>query len=128
MNLVDATGWLEYVADGPNAGFFAPAIEKTADLVVPTVVILEVFRHLVRQAGEGPALEVAAAMRQGIVVDLDATIALEAARLCTLHQFDAVTGTIVAVAGMHEAVIWSSDRRLVHLANIRFRESRATAG
>ena len=28
MNLVDSSGWLEYFADGPNAGFFAAPLEK----------------------------------------------------------------------------------------------------
>lgn len=37
MNVVDSSGWLEYFADGPNADFFAPAIENVTDLVVPGV-------------------------------------------------------------------------------------------
>ena len=36
MNLVDSCGWLEYLADGPNAGFFAPAVEKTDKLSIWT--------------------------------------------------------------------------------------------
>ena len=32
MNVVDSCGWLEYLADGPNADFFAPAIENLATL------------------------------------------------------------------------------------------------
>jgi hypothetical protein len=35
MNIVDSCGWLEYFADGPNAGFFAPAIENVSELLVP---------------------------------------------------------------------------------------------
>ena len=27
MNVVDSSGWLEYFADGPNAEFFADAID-----------------------------------------------------------------------------------------------------
>ena len=42
MNLVDSSGWLEYFADAANASFFAPAIEDTAKLLVPTVCLLEV--------------------------------------------------------------------------------------
>jgi len=34
MNVVDSSGWLEYFADGPNARFFAPAIETLEKLVV----------------------------------------------------------------------------------------------
>jgi hypothetical protein len=29
MNVVDSSGWLEYLADGPNADFFAHAMEVT---------------------------------------------------------------------------------------------------
>ncbi len=32
MNLVDSCGRLEYLADGPNAGYFAPAVEKTTKI------------------------------------------------------------------------------------------------
>ena len=34
MNVVDSSAWLEYFANGPNAGFFAPAVEKTSELLV----------------------------------------------------------------------------------------------
>src|SRR4051812_22884249 len=33
VNVVDSSGWLEYLAGGPNASFFAPALEKTGDLL-----------------------------------------------------------------------------------------------
>jgi hypothetical protein len=45
MNVVDFCGWLEYFSDGPNAGFFAPAIENTAKLLVPTLTLFEVFKR-----------------------------------------------------------------------------------
>ena len=44
MNIVDSSGWLEYFADGPNASFFSRPLEETADLVVPTITIYEVFK------------------------------------------------------------------------------------
>ncbi len=44
MNLVDSCGWLEYFADGPNADFFALAIENLAELLVPSLCLFEVFR------------------------------------------------------------------------------------
>ena len=36
--------WREYFEDGANAGFFAPAIEQTSTLLVPTICIYEVFQ------------------------------------------------------------------------------------
>ena len=34
MNLVDTSGWLEYLADTKNAKNFAEAIENTDELIV----------------------------------------------------------------------------------------------
>jgi len=56
MNVVDSCGWLEYFSDGPNAGFFAPAIENTAKLLVPTLTLFEVFKCILQQRTEADAL------------------------------------------------------------------------
>ena len=69
MNVVDSSGWLEYLADGPNADFFAKPITATADLVVPTVSLYEVFKRVVQQRSEDDALQAVALMQQGTVVE-----------------------------------------------------------
>ena len=61
MNLVDSSAWLEYFADGPNAAFFATAIEKPSELVVSTINIYEVFRRVLQQRDESAALRAVAA-------------------------------------------------------------------
>lgn len=81
MNVVDSSGWLEYFADGANAGFFAKPITDIGRLIVPTISLLEVFKRVLQQRGENAALQVVAHMRQGDVVALDAEIALSAAHL-----------------------------------------------
>jgi len=81
MNVVDSSGWLEYFADGLNADFFAPAVENVAELVVPSISIYEVFKRVLQQRDESDALQAVAVMQQGTVVDLDAAIALNAAKL-----------------------------------------------
>ena len=78
--LVDSCGWLEYLADGPHAGAYAKAIEKTTDVLVPTVCILEVFKKVLQERGEGPALEAAALMQQGLRAQIDAGLAMNAAK------------------------------------------------
>ncbi len=55
MNVVDSSGWLEYFAEGPNADFFAPAIENTAELLVPVMCVYEVFKRILQQQGLGAA-------------------------------------------------------------------------
>ena len=70
MNVVDSSGWLEYFADGANADFFAPPIQKVTELVVPTISLYEVFRRVHQQRGEDSALHAVATMLQGSVADL----------------------------------------------------------
>ena len=57
MNVVDSSGWLEYFANGKKAAFFAPAIEDPSKLIVPTLSLFEVFKRVLQQRGEAPALQ-----------------------------------------------------------------------
>lgn len=122
MNLVDSCGWLEYFADGPRAGFYAPAVEDTATLLVPTIVILEVFKRVLQQSGEVAALQVAAAMEQGKVVDLDASIALSAATLGARHGLPLADSVILATARAHDALVLTQDVHFKGLAGVRYCE------
>lgn len=120
MNLVDSCGWLEYLADGPNAGFFAPAVEKTDKLLAPSICILEVFKRVLRQRGEDAALQAAALMQQGQVVDLDAAIAVTAAKIGHEMKLPLADAVIVATARAHNAVIWTQDADLQHVSGVKF--------
>ncbi len=80
MNVVDSSGWLEYLAEEPNADFFAPAIENTAELIVPSISLYEVFKRVSQQRDEHTALNATALMMQGRVINLDISLALSAAK------------------------------------------------
>lgn len=56
MNIIDSSGWLEYFADGPNASFFSQPLQKTVELIVPTITIYEVFKKILPQRDESDAL------------------------------------------------------------------------
>jgi predicted nucleic acid-binding protein len=124
MNLVDSCGWLEYLADGPNAGFFARPLRDTGKLVVPTICLLEVFKRTLQQRGEEAALEVAGLMQQGTVVDLDAAIALDAADLSLEKKLSLASAVILATARAREATVWTQDAHFEHLAGVRYRPAR----
>jgi hypothetical protein len=62
MNVVDSSGRREYFADGPNADFFAPALENTSELVVPSLSVYEVFKRVLQQRGEDDALQAVGVM------------------------------------------------------------------
>ncbi|MCL4744038.1 MAG: type II toxin-antitoxin system VapC family toxin [Burkholderiaceae bacterium] len=120
MNLVDSSGWLEFFADGANAGFFAKAITSTDELVVPTISLLEVFKRVLQQRGENSALQAVAHMRQGKVVTLDADIALAAAHLGIEHKLPLADSVILATARRYAATLWTQDADFNGIAGVRF--------
>jgi predicted nucleic acid-binding protein len=109
MNVVDSCGWLEYLADGPNADFFAPAIENTAELVVPSLNLYEVFKKVFQQRGEGDALQAVAIMSQGKVIDLDMDLALAAAKISVDLKLPMADSIMLATARLNEATLWTQD-------------------
>ena len=120
MNLVDSSAWLEYFAGGTLAGQVARPIEQTDKLLVPTIVIYEVGKRVMQQRGEDAALQVVAVMHQGTVVDLDATIALNAAQLGLAHRLPLADSVILATARLHEATIWTLDADFKGLSGVRY--------
>ncbi len=120
MNVVDSSGWLEYFANGPNAGFFAPAIEDTAELLVPTISLYEVFKRVLQQVGEEKALEAVALMMQGEVIALDATIALTAAKLSDELQIPMADSLMLATARLRKAVLWTQDADFATIEGVEY--------
>lgn len=119
-NVVDSSGWLEYVDGGPNAQAFEAAILAVERLVVPTICLLEVFKRMLREKGEDAALDVVGQMRQGLVVDLDADLALEAARLGIELKLPLADCAILATARLHEATVWTQDEDFEGLDGVRY--------
>lgn len=122
MNVVDSSGWLEYFADGPNADFFAPAIENTAELVVPSISIYEVFKRILQQRSEGDALQATAVMQQGIVVDLDMALSLAATKVSVELRLPLADSIIMATARKHNAVLWTQDGDFRGVEGVRYVE------
>lgn len=124
MNIVDSSGWLEYFAGSLNAGNFAKAIENTKELIVPAVIVQEVFRKILTERDEDTALQVVAHMKQGKIVDLDLDLALSAAKLGKKLKLPMADSMIMAVAMKYEATIWTQDADFKGLQNVKYFEKR----
>ena len=121
MNVVDSSAWLEYFADGPNAAFVARPIEATDELLVPSLTIYEVFKRVLQQREEGDALRAVAVMQQGSVVDLDARLALAAARVSLETRMRMADSIVLATARLHDATLWTQDADFEDLSGVRYR-------
>jgi predicted nucleic acid-binding protein len=120
MNVVDSSGWLEYFADAENADFFAEPIERTDSLIVPTVSIYEVFKHVLREESRSKALEAAAYMKQGRVVDLNASLAIEAASTSHELKIPMADSMILTTARAHDAELWTQDVDFEGIDDVRY--------
>jgi toxin FitB len=123
MNVVDSSAWLEYLAAGPNAAFFADAIENVAELVVPTISIYEVFKRIVQQRSENEALQVVAVMQQGRVTEMDSTVAVSAARISIDYQLPMADSVMLATARLNKATLWTQDAHFDGLPGVKYKKS-----
>jgi predicted nucleic acid-binding protein len=122
MNVVDSSAWLEYFANGPNASFFAKPIERTEDLIVPSLTIYEVFKRVLQQRSETDALRAVVVMEQGRVVPLDAAVALSAARISLAHQLPMADSIILATTRALGATLWTQDADFEGMPGVEYRE------
>lgn len=126
MNVIDSSAWFEYFSNGPNADFFAPAIEKTAELLIPSLTLYEVFKRVLQQRDEGSALQAVAVMQQGTVVDLDAPLAPAAARLSIGRRLPIADSVILATARSYGAVLWTQDADFKGMPGVEYRKQRSS--
>lgn len=121
LNVVDSCGWLEYFVDGKNADFFAPAIEATERLVVPTLTLFEVFKRILQQRSEDDALRAVALMQQGELVELSDRLAVGAAQLSVQRRLPLADSIILHTALEHGATLWTQDANFATVPGVRYR-------
>lgn len=124
MNVVDSSGWLEYFADGQNAGFFAPAIEDEGNLLVPVICLYEVFKRLWQQRGKEEALLGISRLYRGHIVPVSDEIALLGAQLSLEYGLALADSLIYASARANNAVLWTQDAHFAGRSGVRYVEKR----
>ena len=109
MNLVDSSGWLEYFADGKNAKFFTPVIEDTKKLIVSAINLYEIFKKILKEKDENSALQAIALMQQANVVEVNASIAISAAKISYDKNILMTDSLIYTTARLFKAIVWTQD-------------------
>lgn len=120
MNLVDSSGWLEYLADGKNAKLFAPAIEKTDELIISTINLYEIYKKILSEKDENFAIQVVGLMQQAKVIDVNNTIAIQAARLSFKQKIPMADSLIYITAQQNDAIVWTQDIDFKDLDGVKY--------
>ena len=120
MNLVDSSGWLEYLADSKNAKNFAPAIENTEELIVSTINIYEIYKKVLLEKDENYALQVIALMQQAKVIEVSSSIAIQAAKFSFDKNIPMADSIIYITAKVNEAFVWTQDTDFKNLEGVKY--------
>ncbi|MCI0552615.1 MAG: type II toxin-antitoxin system VapC family toxin [Anaerolineae bacterium] len=120
MNIVDSSGWLEYFGEGKNADFFAPAVEKVDQLLVPTVCIYEVFKRMMVLREKDSALRAVGIMSLGQVIELNTQLALNAAKISLDLKLAFADSIILATARANNAILWTQDEHFKELDGVKY--------
>ncbi|NJD19694.1 MAG: type II toxin-antitoxin system VapC family toxin [Gemmatimonadetes bacterium] len=118
-DVLDSSCWIEYFNGSPVGERLAATLEGSDRLLVPSIVLLEVYRHALRHRGPDDATRVLSGMALAAVVDLDPNIAKLAAELGVRHQLPLADSVIYATARAHDATLWTLDTHFAGLPRVR---------
>lgn len=78
------------------------------------------FKRVLQQRGEGPALQAVALMQQGRVIELTAPLALAAAKISLEHRIPMADSVMLATARAHGAMLWSQDSDFEGMPDVKY--------
>jgi predicted nucleic acid-binding protein len=107
--LVDSSGWIEYLGDGPKADAFGWYLELSLQLLVPAIVVYEVHKKLL-VTNNGFALQrfISHAFHS-IQVSLDFELAAVSAKASIDHRLAMADAMIYAIAQNYGAQLVTAD-------------------
>jgi len=120
MNLVDSSGWLEYFIDGKNSKIFSKPLNNKEELIVPSIILYEVFKVVLKEKDENTALQVVATMQQCKVIELTSEIAIQAAKLSLEKKLPMADSIILSTSYFYNAVIWTQDADFKNISGVKY--------
>ena len=109
MNLIDSSAWIEYLREGSHASALEKYLLHPQSLIVPTLVVFEVYRFLVKKVGMKEAIFAITQLQKGTLLELNEEIALYAAELSLKHQLATADSIVYASALLSEAQLITLD-------------------
>lgn len=116
---MDSSGWLEYLTEDTKAEQFEPFLFGSAPVVVPTIVIYEVFKILRATRGEVEADAFLSEALRRTVVSMNSDIAVGAALASNRHRLAMADAIIYATAQSCEALLVTSDPHFTGLPSVQ---------
>lgn len=120
MNIVDSSAWLEFFAGTKHGERFSSIIKNTKSLLVPTIILYEVFKKILIEKNEDTALKIVAHMKLGKIVDLDLDMALSAGAISMHTKLPLADSIILATSEKYSAALWTLDADFKGLPRVKY--------
>ena len=120
MVIVDSCGWLEWFTDGKLADEYEKYLADPDKLLMPAIVLYEVYKILKREVGEEKALFAVGYMNNSPVIPLDESLALAAADIALRERLAMADAIVVAAARANDCKVITSDLDLKDQTNVKY--------
>jgi predicted nucleic acid-binding protein len=118
--VVDSPGWIEYLANGKKADAFAPYLESSESILLPSVIVYEVYNCISRAKGKTTgAMFLSHALALGAhLIPLTPELSVLAADTDLDAQLGMTRAIVYASAQSHQAQLITSDPGFANLPGV----------
>ncbi|MCB2170733.1 MAG: type II toxin-antitoxin system VapC family toxin [Deltaproteobacteria bacterium] len=120
MVIVDSCGWLEWFSGGKLADRYEMYLADQKNMLMPAIVLYEVYKILKREVGEEKALLAAGYMKNSPVIPVDEVLALAAADIALQEKLAMADAIVVATARLNHCTVITSDADLENQPCVKF--------
>ena len=113
--VVDSSCWIEVFTGGKNAAKCEKEIKSAEIILVPTLVLFEVYKKIASKVGQGQSLSAVGYLSQHKVLELDRGTALLAADISLELSLAMADSIILAHARSHSANLVTMDNDFKNL-------------
>jgi toxin FitB len=122
MIIIDSSCWIEYFSGTDLSKRFIDIVLQIDNVLVPTIILNEVFKKLIYSVSEKEALFAIAQMEEAKIIDLTRDLALEAARYSKIFKLPLADSIIYATAMKYNAILYTMDKHFEGLENVKYFE------
>lgn len=118
MRVIDSSVWIEILADGPSADRLLAEIPAPQEIVMPSIIELELAKWIAREADTATLRKLLAFSSQCIAAPLDTNRALMAADVHRDLKLATADAIVYAAALEFDAELVTYDRHFENLPHV----------
>ncbi len=121
--VLDSSAWIEILSQGPLARKCEKERLNASEIIIPTVVVFEVYRKILKTVSEDFALSTVALLTQQGDSPFTTEIALLAGDLSIHHKLGMADAMVLAHAHHHDATLVTLDHDFRGIEGVRLLQS-----